>query len=261
VLGTGEIGRIRRQQVVNFSMTELLLLVVFMAVAFAFLSKEEDLRDIPLIKKELEEVKRENQRLQSEILNLKRERTALLEEREQLRSRVAELERRLKELLPEGLPPAPNNEPMAQIPESELKALRAQNRNLNQIAREFQAENGTLRRQLGGKGAGLPKCIVTSGFLLNLALRGDGSISGTAAWDEAAGSVASKLPGLAVLSSGAALSRAQFTSAGNELIAWANSQETPCRFSVKLTRLHSDISVYENQLNEVEMFFYAKRPR
>ena len=101
-------------------MTELLLLLVFMAVAFAFLSKEEDLREIPLIKKELEEIKQENQTLRAKN-------AALIAERDELRERVAYLDQRLKELLPEGLPPAPNNEPMAQIPESQLRSLRAQN--------------------------------------------------------------------------------------------------------------------------------------
>jgi hypothetical protein len=259
VLGSGEIGRLRRQQVVNLSMTELLLLVVFMALAFAFLSKEEDLRDIPL---ELEQVKQENQRLQSEILSLKRERTALLEEREQLRIRVAELERRLKELLPEGLPPAPNNEPMAQIPESELKALRQQNRNLDQIARELRDENGMLKRQLGGKGGeGPPKCNVTSGFLLNLDLRGDGSISGTPAWDHAAGSVVAKLPGIALLSSGAPLSGPQFVAARDELNKWADSQAQQCRFSVKARRLHNNISTFEYQLNLILNDFFVTQFR
>jgi hypothetical protein len=235
-------------------MTELLLLLVFMAVAFAFLSKEEDLREIPLIKKELEEIKQENQTLRAKN-------AALIAERDELRERVAYLDQRLKELLPEGLPPAANNEPMAQIPESQLRSLRAQNRNLDKIARELQGENASLRRQVDGKGAGWPRCIITNGFLLTLALYGDGSISGAAAWDEAVTSIASKLPGIFSLSSGTPLSKSQFINAGNELIGWANSQDPPCRFSVKLTRLHSNINLYESQLNEVEMFFYARRPR
>jgi hypothetical protein len=72
MIGSGELGRIRRQQVVNLSMTELLLLVVFMAVAFSFLSKEEDLREVSAVQKELELTKSRKQVVRSSYSRARR---------------------------------------------------------------------------------------------------------------------------------------------------------------------------------------------
>jgi cell division protein FtsB len=259
MIGSGELGRIRRQQVVNLSMTELLLLVVFMAVAFSFLSKEEDLREVSAVQKELELTKAANRSLEAHIRELDEERARLLAKQDELQLAVARLEQQLRELLPDAPPPVANNGPTVTVPESLVKWLHAKVTSLDRIGCDLQSENGALRRQLGGKAPGLPRCIVTSGYLLNLTLLADGSFSGAAAWDEAAQPVASTLPGILYLSSGKTLSPAQFRAAAGELNRWADAQQQSCRFSVKLKRQTLSVETYDQQLNLVETFFYAKR--
>jgi cell division protein FtsB len=259
---SSEVGRIRRQQIVNLSITELMLLLVFMAVTFSFLSKEEDLRDVPQIQKELEETKATNHRLEELIQTLNEERANLLRERDAARREIADLRNQLRELLPDAPPPVPNNPKTGPVPENMDKWLQARVASLEKIARDLQAENAALRRQIAGEGGrapGLPVCIVTSGYLLTFNFLRDGSISGDRAWDTAADSVALKIPGILTLSSGHALPLNQFQVAAAEVKKWGLSQGQPCTFRVKEKRETMDIDVFDKQLGAAESAFYVKR--
>jgi chromosome segregation ATPase len=156
----GELGRIRRQQIVNLSMTEVMLILVFMSLAFTFLSRDEDLREVPAIKKELDEVRAENHDLKSEIGQLKAERSWLISEREKLQAENKNLKRQLQELLPDAPPPVANNGPTIAVPEAGFRWLQARVSSLEKSAHELQAENGALRKQIGGGRASV--CHVAS---------------------------------------------------------------------------------------------------
>lgn len=195
-----------------------MLLLVFMAMAFSFLSREEDLREVPAIKKELDEARQENRTLRAQVQKLQRERAEIIADRDKLRAEVEDLKRQLNELLPDAPPPVASSGPKILVPEARFRWFQARVGSLEKSARELQLENGALRKQIGAKGGiGLPRCIVTSGFLLDLTLLPDGSVSGSPAWDEAAKPVASSLPGIQLLSSGQPLTHTQFVAAGNAL--------------------------------------------
>jgi cell division protein FtsB len=262
MFASSEVGRIRRQQIVNLSITELMLLLVFMAVTFSFLSKEEDLQDVPQIQKELEDTKAKNHSLEEQIKNLNEERAILVRNLDSARDKIAGLERQLQELLPDAPPPVPNNAKSVSVPETTYKWLQARVTSFEKIARDLQAENAALRKQIvgeGGRAPGLPVCIVTSGYLLTFNFLRDGSISGDRAWDTAADSVASKIPGVMALSSGHPLLLNQFRLAAAEVKKWGLSQAQPCTFRVREKRETTDIEVFDKQLAAAESAFYVKR--
>ncbi|HEX6980230.1 MAG TPA: hypothetical protein VF342_13110 [Alphaproteobacteria bacterium] len=239
----------------------MMLLLVFMAVTYTFLARSEDLREVPQIQKELEEAKAYSKRLEERIASLEQQLAQAIAERDRAKAQAEEFRRTLERLLPAAQPPRPNPEPMVVITEARLNEMQAKTASLEKIAKELQAENAALRQRLGGKAPGLPRCIVTSRYLLEIILLPDGTFSGTPAWDASAAPIASTLPGIERLASGRPLSAREFRDAAGELNGWADAQEQPCRFAVLARRETTDINLFESQLSTIEAFFYVKRAK
>lgn len=252
-----EIGRLRRQQIVNLSMTELMILLVFMAVTFSFLAREEDLVEIPAAQVRIAELEASLQQAKHDIAVLQKKLQEADAENERLR-------RALDRLRPVTPTPNPGQPAMVSVPEPTWRQLQAENESLKRIVAQQQKDIADLRRQIkdqGNKAPGLPRCIVTSGFLLTITLQPDGYFRGSKAWDTGAEQQALALPGIERLSSGASLSTAEFRTAATELRKSGEAQEIPCRFTVLVKRETVNVDQYERQLNLLDEMFYYRRSK
>lgn len=222
-----EVVAVRRSQIVSLSLTELMLLLVFMAITFSFLAKEEGQKEIPRIQHDLRIA-------EARVRVLEREKAQLKADLHAERLRTADLERFIRSL---GYDPriVPNS---GTVPSANRAA----------------ADHHT-----GGNAPGLPRCHNTTGFLFTFAFQADGRIRGMPAWDGTATSTIGNLPGIATIASGKSLSLGEFRSAASKLVSWLDTQNEPCRYSVKVFHETTNISVYESQLSAVEKFFYVKR--
>jgi cell division protein FtsB len=288
-----EVARVRRQQVVNLSITELMILLVFMAITYSFLAREEDRKEVPLVQQEWDELKAANERLRADVDKLKQERDVAL-------ARVAGLEQQLRQLFPDASPPVPNprGDEFVAIPKSILTELQAQAANFKEMqARATKAEekvqelnmaivelqnrlngakvieqqnqvlsasNAELQRRInGGKAPGLPLCTVVSGFLLVITANTDGTFTGASAWDKSPVSKVTELPNIQSLSSDQPLSETEFKKAASELSKWGTAQDQPCRFRARVKRepTMTSFDQWDKQLALVEQFFYVKREK
>lgn len=254
MIGLARLQRGRRMEIVNLTVTEIMMLMVFVAMAFSFLAKEEGLRDVSILQRQLDEVTAERDRLKAVTEQQRRDIAQLQQEK-------AELERRLAQLLPYADRLQPGD--WTQVPKAELARLHAEIGRLTAIVNEQQRMIEELRKQLGaeGKGSGYPNCLVTSGFLIDVVLLADGRFATRPAWGSGSEAIATALPGMAELLAGP-LAAEPFKAAAGRLRGWAETQEVKCRFRVRmLLDGESDRRTFLAQQAIVDEFFYPSRPR
>lgn len=242
-----EIGFVRRAQIVSLSMTELMLLLVFMAITFSFLAKKEGLSEIPLLAQRLHEAR-------AQIKTLERQKQALRAERDAAQARVADLERFIKGLGLDASTFKPNS---GDIPSPNVSTIADAKKRISQLT----ATINTLRKTLGGKAPGLPKCLVAGTFLLDLTLLPDGRIQGRPAWLTGGSAVAETIPGVSTLASASPLALSEFGAAAAQVTAWGDRQTEPCRFAVRVYYQTRDADLLDRQLSAVEGPFYVRRMR
>lgn len=251
----GEIARNRRAQIVNLSFAELMLLLVFMTITFSFLAKEEGLREIPLIQRELDEAYTKITNLEKQISELQIEHTKTLQD-------LARLKKYLDDLGIDSNTLRPKHSATTDIDSMSPGQLKGFARNQQAIAAELQGQNAKLRKDIaGGKAPGLPICLVTSRYLLSFSLLADGSVLGKPAWDTDANQIAKDLPGVSTLTSSSPISLKEFLNGASKLGAWGKSQSQPCTFTIGTRRLTNDAAMYDEQLNAMGKYFYVGKIR
>lgn len=272
-----EVARIRRQQVLNLSITELMILLVFMAVTFSFLAKEEGLKDVPLAQKQIEELKDLNQSLRDQM-------AVLQQEHDRARADVEILKRQLRQLFSDA-PPAPNPQigDFIAVRKSELDDLNKGKSDLdglkNGIAdlkeindnlksdldkqrtatQGLRSQIAELRKLLGGKAPGLPRCLVAGGFLSIVTLKSDGTMTVVSGSGDQPNPETAAIPGVTSLLSNQPLSASEFRKHASEINKWADAQEQPCRFSARVRHETMSVDQYDKNLKVVEQFFYVRR--
>lgn len=243
-----EVARLRRAQIVTLSISEIMLLLVFMAIAFSFLAKNEGREAIPRVEQELREAK-------ARIATLEDLVRALRTERDRLKADFKELSEELASRQEPDTTVTPRSETPRLTPDEVKKRVVS----LQALVNELQDENAKLRQMVGGKAPGLPRCLVTSGFMFRFVLLADGHISGSPSWDAGALPNPAGLPGVNILSSGMPLGDRELIFAAAQLNHWADSLPQPCRFSVMARRETMDAATFDHQLRVLEGFFYVKR--
>jgi hypothetical protein len=240
---------IRKDRLHSTMLIELLVLMIFLALAYAFVTRDDFnvtslQQKLEAITLRLKETQLELARTQRENIRLKRE-NALLQD---------SLNRWMQ--LPKDRLPA-NQQPVV-MPKEEYERLK----NKEAMIDERQKENADLRAQLAqarGGGVDLPNCTVTASFLLSIDLRADGRLSAHPVWAAGAASAAQAVPGISDLASGRALSPAEFSRLAERVQAWGRSQPTPCGFRVQVQEQHRSLDLYKRQVKLVERFFYVRR--
>lgn len=241
--------RHQNEQVVTFTLVELLTQLVFVAMLLAIVLQSEALQDVNPSAERLRALEKQ--------LALKEEKITALEDTvSSLKEQLAEQQELVRSLLgtkgttlPFGVVAISREE--ADYLASLKASLAAQQRD----SAKAQAELAAIK---GGKGGSdRPNCIITSGFVLDIALLGNGSFQATPAWDK--GARVAEVDGLSELASAGAVSAASFSGYAGRIQAWTNAQAVPCGFRVIARRRHGNITLFERQLRTVEQRFYVAR--
>lgn len=248
-------AEVRKERIHTTMLIEVLSLLVFMSMAFAFVMKEEGDRTNPWkevadrYERQIKSLKVENKFLEARLFSLQRQ--------------IEALEASIKRLVAAHQGPLAANDKVVVIPKAVFEGMSDKQGNSDQMVAELQREVASLRRRLqtvrGKGGVDLPNCPVTAGFLANVDLYGDGAFRVQPTWNKGAVDAAVKVPGLIALTSGKLLNRSQFQMYAGEVAQWGKKQAVPCGFRVRVLEHHVDLNLYKRQVGLVEQSFYVRR--
>lgn len=238
--------RVRKERVHTTMLIELLALLVFLAMGFAFLSREE--RDVSRLALRNEKLKAELGARDARIAALERE-------RRQLRTQIALLSESLRRFQTEHTGTLRANDSVV-LERRQFEQFTAAMSNQAAILRESQTENARLRQQLGRGGNDLPSCPVTPGYLVAIDLVADGYLV-RPSWQPDAAFAASRVSGIGALASSRRLSRGEFQRLAGQVRDWGRTQQPPCAFRATVRRQHRNFELYDQQRRLVAQYFYT----
>jgi hypothetical protein len=223
------LSHIRRAQIVSLSLTEIMLLLVFMAVTFSFLAKEESEKKGPDLKGALNNALAERNTLRHDVANLE----------DRLATTAPELERLTSFLRQSAIDPATLK------PRGSTIVINGQS---------------YVRTNMEGKAPGHPICALGSIYLLNVSLLSGGQVRAQKNWTDTDTRRVAGLPGLDVLSSNARLALKAFAAAAGMLKDYS-LKTNDCVFAVKVKRETNDAGAFDDELRAVEEYFDVVRMR
>lgn len=239
-----DVARARRAQIVSLSLTELMLLLVFMAITFSFLSRDENAREVDYCGVLLGECEERLATSRSELADREDEIRAL---KNQLSSCTGDLAQCGETLRPDSRRPT----------YGECTGIADCNRAIARLSDEIARLTELLKSS--GKAPGLPVCTQIKGFIAQLHLLSDGTIQGLPS-SAPSGELPSDVDGaLATITSGVALNERDFRHMAATIAQWGLTQTPPCRLLVKAYRVTDDAGMYERLLRLLEEHFYVKR--
>lgn len=258
-----ETRRQRRAALINLTLTDLLIVVVFVLLFFVFRADEEGRSEVTAIQAQLAETERERDRLKKEL-------TATQIELARLNAKLQDLEELIKRLL-EGS----KNSTLPVNPREFIESLQRENKklkgDLDALNRELESREELIQHQQSeiaksnirlkqqGKGTGFPRCLVTAGFLLEVRLLPSGQFLVAPLWEAGANKRARAVPGVVDIIGHGEISIGTFRLHAKKIKAWAESQEVPCRFRVKTIVGTKDLEMYRRQMRAIDEFFYPTR--
>lgn len=235
--------RVRKERVHATMLVEVLALLIFLAMAFAFVLRDEAVRTPNYWKRQYEQAL-------VQVRELRRENA-------QLRTQIAELEQFNRQLLRQVYGTLPSNDTVT-LTRDQWRELVNRSANAEQIVTSQQREIAQLRERLAGRGGSdLPNCTVSpTTFIVRIELLA-GGYRAQGLWPaESAGAVAA-VPGLRELASGRVLSQSEFRTLGSRIRTWSRAQPVPCNFRAQAVLRHGSLPLYRSQQAAVGNVFYA----
>jgi hypothetical protein len=211
-------------QIVSLSLTELMLLLAFMAIAFSFLAREEALREVPRMQAQLDDALQAADRLRHENAELSTKLGDAVQDDQRLTQFLQRVQIDSATLMPEG------------------EAIRFD------AAHVYELSAGSM------KAPGHPQCPLAGRYLLKLYLLANSQIKGAPLWDAKDAAGVSGLPGLAALGSGQPLSLKNFGGAAKS-VHDASLKNSGCVFAVQVIRQTRDADAFDAELLAVERYF------
>lgn len=240
-------------QIVTFTLVELLTALVFIAMLLALVLKTEALASLDPAR---ENVRRLQEELASTTASLRRAEAKV----RGLEDELAAQRSLVRRLMSEAGKPLPANDYVV-VEQERYDAVR----NAQAVAEEQQDTILGLQKQIaalkGGASLTRPSCTTNSGYLLTVQLNADGTFSPRPTWPEIANQSVAKIDGIGAFRSGSRMSRGSFAAASQRIDQWARAQRVPCAFRVKVTSSHGNLALYLSQLAVVEQSFYVLRAR
>ncbi len=241
--------QIRKERVHTTMLIELLALLIFLAMAFAFVLKEEGDRANPW-KEKHDQVLAQLHLAEQKIAGLRKDMRVM-------KIKLESLEQTLRSILAAGPLAAQANDQVV-LSKREFDKLAAALANSEAVIVEQGKANDDLRGRIKG-GVGLPACTVTAGSLMRIHLLSDGAFRAEPSWRAGATDTVRKIPGLAQLTSGSSLSAGSFRTYSAQVLQWGKSQSTKCMFRVRAVRDHNDAQKFNAQVKVLESAFYVYR--
>jgi hypothetical protein len=256
-------GQSRRAALVNLTLTDLFIVVLFVLLLFTFRAGDEGRIEISALEEQLRNALQERDMLRDQLTKSQAN-IAMLEKK------VRELDELINRLLGARKDPTLPVDPKVEIAalqdiirkqKDEIARLKAIIASKDGLLESQQADLGAKEKQLAsqGKGTGHPRCLVTSGYLFDIRLLGSGDLSISAAWESGADQAARRVSGVTELISASEVTLDTFQQQGKRILAWSNEQEIPCRFRVKTTRETKDLDLYLRQMRLIDQVFYPTR--
>lgn len=240
---------VRKERVHTTMLIELLALMIFLAMAFAFVLKEEGDKANPW--------KEKYDHAQIELAAARKQIGQLSKQVRTLQIEVDGLQESLRRFIAASKGPIPANDQVV-LSRKEYERLAALLANAEAVSAEQTRDNQNLRARIKG-GIGLPACTVTAGPLLRVSLLAGGQFRAEPAWTAGAAGQVRTIPGLAGLTSGQALSSGQFRTYAGQVSAWAKTQSPSCIFRVRARSGHNDAQLFNRQVKVLEQSFYVFR--
>lgn len=241
--------RAQNEQIVTFTLVELLTQLVFVAMLLAFVLRDEALADVDGQADRVSELTRALAERDHTILDLRKEVSTL-------KIRLADQEEMVASLLGTRGMTLPGGTRAISEEEANYYA------HLKLMVAAQQAALGQAKAEIvaikGGKGGNdLPNCAVTSQYLLDIAFLPNGAFAISRSWEN--GAPAKEVDGLAPLVQAGTVDRSAFLTYARRVQTWGKNQPVPCGFRVTVRRRHTNITMFERQLSTVEQVFYVAR--
>ncbi|HEX6375460.1 MAG TPA: hypothetical protein VFZ91_07040 [Allosphingosinicella sp.] len=240
--------RLRKERIHTMMLIELLALLVFMAMGFAFVSRDEALAN---------PVRDRIARLENLVAERDRRIAELESQARSLEAYNRELAESLRRLIDDPDRKLRANAGLVMLPKARLDELVAENRNKTELIAARQLENKQLRDRLGRGGSDLPNCPVASGRIVEIQAYGDGGYGVTPLWSADAAPAASRVPGLVALTRAGRLSRAEFGRFAAQVKAWGATQTPACIFRARIVERHGNIERFKQQRRFADQYFYT----
>ena len=240
-LAQAESIRVRKERVHATMLIELLSLLIFLSMAFAFIQKEEALATPA--QQQLGEARREIRELRAELRTLQARLIFLEEANRLLRSSI------------DG-PLSPTDTRLA-LPEDFYEETADSIVNNQQLIDQLQRENESLRRRISGGGTDLPRCLVAPGFLYRIYVGANDTYQVEANWPDTAQGAVEQVPQAVAFGTGRSMSRTEFMRTAEAIQAWGRSQSPACGFTVEVFARHENLRLYVRQQQTIGRFFYG----
>lgn len=242
-------SELRKERVHNTMLVELLALLIFLAMAFAFVLKEEGDRANPW--------KEKHDRVQAELVAAQKKIAGLNRVVKALEIKVTALEQSLRRFLARSAGTLPANDQVV-MSKAEIDKLVAELANAKAVIQEQSTDNANLRARMNG-GVDLPPCTVTAGPLLRFDLLADGRFRAQPSWTAGADAIARTIPGVRELASGRSVDRRELLQQTRRIQSWAQKQTQKCQFRVRAHAAHNDAGLFNRQVSDLEQTFYVSR--
>ncbi|MEN8237413.1 MAG: hypothetical protein ABFQ95_07745 [Pseudomonadota bacterium] len=224
-----------KSDVFSLSVAEILLMMLFVAMAFSFYSDLEAQIGVTVAEKKAEELeelfnkeKMENKQRKKRIKDLKTEIIQLNDFVNHLLGKRSDVHLQSSEY-------------------SCWKLVDVQQKKLSSLMR--------------GCGTGYPRCTVTSGNLFAIHIRSDGMLNVTQRWDEGGDLAVDKVPGAKALVGKGTVTMMEFRRYAEQIFQWSESQKVRCRFHVDASSKAPSLSAdfVAERMHVIDTYFYPKR--
>lgn len=244
--------RIQRERVNTSMLIEVLVLLVFLAMAFAFVKDNE--KRLDNIQEQLEQEREKRRQAENEVKRLSAINERLIQENQALqRSLRRSLAQRDGTLLP--------NDQYVLVREKEFTEQVGISADLKRIVADQQKDIQQLNNRLNEQGRGgsdRPRCRVASGdYIVKIEMLAGGQYRVSPNWPSEAGPEVARVPGLIQLANSSSIGRGEFERLAAQMNKWGRDQSIPCGFYAVATLKHSSLSTYRQQQQVISRYFYA----
>lgn len=221
----------RRDAVVQFSILELLVMMVFVLLVFTNYASDVGEEQRTAIVKQLDYERRRNIELSSKAAQFQTELEATRRRESDLQAQIEDKERFINRVLA----------------------------HFGVTLSEARGRFDVPRSGVGRGGVGYPKCVDPIGFLFVITLQESGDLNTKFGPYAETSAIVAAVPQVMFLVNAGPVSMTAFEARAKLIRDWGESQDVPCRFHVDVFPHEGNISTFRKQMALIDKYFYPKR--
>jgi len=275
----------RKSELLNISINEILLILVFTLLIFTHFAARENKSEISIMNKQLLLLEKSNTSLEKKLATLKIDNRTLRNTLKQWKEKYATLISIIAKYVSDAgtLTPVEVADRLDALlfasgaNKGDANIVAEKLAKLNERVRELEKENEALKNKVkelerlrtANKGGGLdrPRCVVTGypeiiKFLYEITMQSEG-YSVRALWHERFDPIFFNIPGVKEIGRVSRLSEVKFRKAADKIYRWSDNQIPQCRFYVTVLNRLGDVrsSVYQRYFGNIDHRFYIRKMR